>query len=141
MPLKVEIVTPDKVAWHSAEVDSIVVPTRNGEIEILPGHIPLVSMLEAGSAVVKIKGREEALAIDVGYMRCIGDTVSILTEDAIDVRSIDFSSVEKARKAAEDALSRAENGRSINQVEQDRLEAVARFAIAQKLTRERFMKK
>ena len=40
MALALEIVTPDGIVWHNNNVDSVVLPTTSGEIEILSGHVP-----------------------------------------------------------------------------------------------------
>ena len=40
--LKFELITPEKVVF-STEVDQVTLPTMDGEITILPGHIPLVA--------------------------------------------------------------------------------------------------
>jgi len=54
--LKLEIVTPEKVAY-SDDVDSVVLPAVEGEMGVLPMHIPLMTMIKPGELVVK-KGSE-----------------------------------------------------------------------------------
>ena len=99
MALTVEIVTPAGVVWKNDSVDWLILPTEAGEIQILPGHIPLLTILKAGSAVASIGGQEHDLAIDEGYARCMGDVVSVLTEAAIKVEEIDEEEVERDRKS------------------------------------------
>ena len=49
MALTLEIVTPERKIL-SEEVDHVVLPTEaGGEIDVLPGHIPLMAMIEPGS--------------------------------------------------------------------------------------------
>ncbi len=139
--MRLEIITPDGIAWENGSVDSAVIPTESGEIEILPGHIPLISILKAGSAIAKFDGKEEVLAVDRGFVRCSGDSVTLLTEAAININEISENEVEKARKAAEEALEKAKRGRNSDQMEIDRLESISRFLIAQQLTKERFKNK
>ena len=137
MALYLEIVTPDGIAWKSGDVDSVTIPTVSGEIQILPGHIPLVTIVEAGDLSVQTKGGREDLAVDRGYARCISDHISILTEAAIDVRDIDETETEKARERAVKALEDAKSRREIDPDEVERLESVMRFAIAQQLVKAR----
>ena len=47
MPLILEIVTPE-ARVYSETVDTVVIPTVEGEVGILPGHIPLVAQVGAG---------------------------------------------------------------------------------------------
>ena len=47
MPLILEIVTPE-ARVYSETVDTVVIPTVEGEVGILPGHIPLVTQVGAG---------------------------------------------------------------------------------------------
>lgn len=57
--IKLKIITPERIAYES-EVDSIQVSTKNGEVGILPRHIPLVSIIKPGGISIK-KGKEELL--------------------------------------------------------------------------------
>lgn len=135
MALALEIITPDGVVWHNDNVESITLPTTSGEIQILAGHIPLITMLEAGGVGAVINGREEDIAIDKGYARIMGDTVSVLTEAAVDVEHLDMGDIEKARAQALKAVEDAKKNRVVDDDEMERLEAVARFAIAQMLAK------
>ncbi|WYJ06707.1 ATP synthase F1 subunit epsilon [Opitutia bacterium KCR 482] len=135
MALALEIITPDGVVWHNDNVESITLPTTSGEIQILAGHIPLITMLEAGGVGAVINGREEDIAIDRGYARIMGDTVSVLTEAAVDVEHLDMGDIEKARAQALKAVEDAKKNRVVDDDEMERLEAVARFAIAQMLAK------
>ena len=47
MPLHLEIVTPEKVAYQD-DVDSVQLPGSEGELGVLPHHAPLVSTLGSG---------------------------------------------------------------------------------------------
>ncbi len=134
MALALEIVTPDGVAWHNADVSSVTLPATSGEIEILAGHIPLITMLNAGAVGVVAKGREENIAIDKGYARIMGDVVSVLTEAAVNVEKLDISDIERAKEEALKAIEDAKKNR-IDDDEIERLEAIARFSIAQQLAK------
>ena len=48
--LKLEVVTPQKKALET-EVDSVTLPGSEGELGILPDHIPLLTTLDTGSSV------------------------------------------------------------------------------------------
>ncbi len=136
MPLKLEIITPEKRAYEDT-VDEVAFMTRNGEIGILPGHIPLLTMLMEGELRARKGTHVDALAVDRGFVRVMGDTVSVLTDAAIDVQAIDASAVEQAQKRAEQALAQARLQKDVDEAELERLEAISRFAIAQLLAKQR----
>src|SRR6478609_2152147 len=137
MALTIEIVTPEKKAF-TGQADSVTVPTTTGEIQLLPGHIPLTTLVAAGELVVNNGGVIERLAVDKGVARILGDTVSILTEAAIDEKKIDLSAVQVAQERAEKALAAARNAPGeIDPAELEKLEQIIRFAVIQKLVKTR----
>ena len=50
--LKLKIITPEKTVFEEM-VDSVTIPTTEGEIGVFPMHIPLVSALASGDIVAK----------------------------------------------------------------------------------------
>lgn len=135
MSLTLEIVTPEKRVY-SKSVERVKLPCSEGEMEVLPGHIPLITTVDAGEVRTQSEGKSELLAVDKGFVEVFGDKVSILTEAAIDIEDIDLEAAEKAQKRAEEALAKAEAD-NLDPAEVERLEAVARFAITQKLLKKR----
>ena len=127
MSLTLEIVTPEAKVY-SDTVDSVVIPTVEGEIGILPGHIPLLTQVDGGELRV-IKGAETLfLAISGGFAEIDGDKVSVLAESAITEEKIDVDAAEKAMQRAEEALRGKD---SLDAAEVERLESIVRLAIAQ----------
>jgi F-type H+-transporting ATPase subunit epsilon len=127
MPLTLEIVTPE-ARVYSDVIETVVIPTVEGEIGILPGHIPLLTQVEAGELRVSKNGRTEYLAVGNGFAQIDGDKVSVLAESAIDETKIDEDAATKAQARAEEALRSRE---SMDPAEVERLEGVVRFAVAQ----------
>ena len=105
--MNIEIVTPEAKVFEDT-IDSVVMPTTSGEIDILPGHIPIVTEVMAGELIVSQSGTRQSLAISKGFAQCVGDKISILAEDAIHIDEIDESAVEEAQKRAENALATME---------------------------------
>ncbi|MEX0330233.1 MAG: ATP synthase F1 subunit epsilon [Puniceicoccaceae bacterium] len=132
MPLTLEIVTPERRVL-SEEVDHVVLPTEaGGEIDVLPGHIPLMSMIDPGELRYYQGGQPESIAIARGFIQIIGDKVSVLTEAAIEVDDIDVSSLADAKARAEQALEEArQSGEDPEVLEQ--LETKARFTVLQQI--------
>lgn len=133
--LTLEIITPDEKVL-STETDQVVLPTASGETGILTGHVPLVTKIQAGELKVIKGGNTEYIAVDHGFAKVLGNTVSVLTEAAINVAAIDLAAVEAAQARAEAALKNAETD-GIDPFELEQLEKSVQFLIAQKLTKGR----
>ena len=131
MSLLLEIVTPEKKAY-TGTVDALTLPSVEGEIGILPGHIPMIVALKPGEIAVESQGVREMLAVDQGFAQIWGEKVSVLTEGAIDIQEIDLEAVEAAQKNAEEALAQAKE-KDQDPADIEQLEQIIRFSIAQKL--------
>ena len=106
MPLTLEIVTPE-ARVYSYSIDTVVIPTADGEIGILPGHIPLLTQVEHGELRVTKNGQTLWLAVSGGFVEIEGDRVHVLAERAISEEKIDEHAVEDALKRAEEELRAA----------------------------------
>jgi len=126
MPLTLEIVTP-VARVYSDTIDTVVIPTTDGEVGILPGHIPLLTQVDHGELRVIKDGKAFNLAVGGGFAQVSGDRVSVLADFAIEEEKIDEHAVEAAMKRAEDDLK----GASLEPAEIERLEGIVRFAVAQ----------
>lgn len=103
MPIRLEIVTPEKVVYTD-DVDMVIAPASEGYVGILPHHAPLLTTLGPGEFRVKKGGVEQVLAVFGGFMDVRGDRVIVLTEDAEHAEEIDTKAAEEARRRAHEAL-------------------------------------
>lgn len=108
MPLTLEIVTPEAKVYSDV-IDSVVIPTVQGEIGVLPGHIPLLTQVENGELRVTKGAVTQHLAVSGGFAQIEGDSVRVLAENAITEEKIDENAVEAALKRAEAELKDAKN--------------------------------
>jgi F-type H+-transporting ATPase subunit epsilon len=106
MPLLLEIVTPERLAY-SDTVDAVNVPGIEGELGILPHHAPLVSMLGIGELRIRKGGSEEAFAIVGGFLQVRPDKVVVMAETADMAGDIDLEKAHEARRSAERMLEEA----------------------------------
>ncbi len=108
MPLTLDIVTPE-ARVYSDTIDTVVIPTVEGEVGILPGHIPLVTQVADGELVVSKGSTSVRLAVSGGFAQVSSDRVSILAEHAISEEKIDEQAAEKAIQRAEADIKEAKN--------------------------------
>ncbi|MEW5992641.1 MAG: F0F1 ATP synthase subunit epsilon [Chloroflexota bacterium] len=103
MPLLLEIVTPERLAY-SDTVDSVQLPGVEGELGVLPHHTPLVSMLGLGELRIRKDGEVETFAIAGGFLQVRPDKVVVMAEMADMAAEIDLERAAEARREAERAL-------------------------------------
>ena len=103
MPLQLEIVTPERLAYQD-EVDMVLVPGIEGELGILPHHTPMVSLLGIGELKIRKGGDEESFAIVGGFLQVRPDKVVVMAETAEIGGEIDLERAKHARAEAEKAL-------------------------------------
>jgi F-type H+-transporting ATPase subunit epsilon len=106
--LQLKIVTPEKLAY-SADVESVVIPAVEGEMGVLPQHIPLMTQIHAGELVITKGGHKEYLAVGEGFVTVTQTSVNVLTDMAINWEHIDESAAEAAIKRAQEALANRAN--------------------------------
>ena len=97
--LRLEIVTPDATVY-SEEVDMVTLPAVEGQLGILPMHIPLMTYMVAGEMIVRKNGHDRLLVVGEGFVEITGDHVAILTDLAIAAENIDEAKAEEARQLA-----------------------------------------
>ena len=102
--LKLEIVTPEAKTF-SDEVDMVTLTGSEGEMGILPDHMPLMTALVAGEITARKNGQNIFLAVGDGFVQVTGGRVAILTDMAIRAENIDEAAAEEALKKAEARLS------------------------------------
>jgi len=100
--LKLEIITPEAKTF-SEDVDMVTLTGAEGEMGILPQHMPLMTQLIAGEIVAQKGGETIFLAVGDGFVQVTGDRVSILTDMAIRAENIDEAAAEEAEPAEGEA--------------------------------------
>jgi len=124
MPITLEIVTPD-ARVYSDTIDSVVIPTLEGEVGILPGHISLLAQVEHGELRVSKGAETQLLAVSGGFVEVDGDRVHVLAEHAITEEKIDEKAVEEALKRAEKEL---EDAKHLDPQQYEHLQSLVRYS-------------
>ncbi|MFA5853820.1 MAG: ATP synthase F1 subunit epsilon [Patescibacteria group bacterium] len=103
--LDFELTTPERVAVQ-AKVRQVSIPTTEGEITVLPDHLPLVAPIQAGELrVVNEDGSEMLLAVSGGFVTMHpGNRLAILADSAERADELDLKAIEEAKARAEELL-------------------------------------
>lgn len=129
-----KIVTPDGVVCAD-DVDSINIPTSNGEIGVMPGHAPLVAVVVAGELRFKKDNQETALAVSSGVVEVRPNSeVYILADTAERAEHINLERAQAAVARAQELMRQQAN---LDDVDFARLQAkmekeLARLRIGKK---------
>ena len=99
LTIKLEIVTPKGIVY-SDDVEMVTLRSAEGQIGILPHHVPLMTRLVPGELMVRKGGRDQYLAMGGGLVEVTKHRISILSDMAIAMESIDEAAVEEARQRA-----------------------------------------
>jgi F-type H+-transporting ATPase subunit epsilon len=81
--LRVRLVTPERILFEQA-ADAVELPAKNGYMEVLYGHAPLLAELGAGD--VRMHGGpqgEQVYNVSWGFVEVLPDRVTILANDAL----------------------------------------------------------
>ena len=100
-----EIVTPERKVY-AEQVNMVSVKGVEGELGILPNHIPLVTPLENCTDYCEENGlKDEFIAVNGGFMEVRKDKVVILAESAELPEQIDIDRAKAAKERAEKRLA------------------------------------
>ena len=103
--LNVSVVAVDRKIWVGA-AKSIVAKTTEGEIGIMPGHEPMLSLLVDGLVRIEpVDGEKVVVAVHGGFAAMDTDNVRILAETAELASDID---IDRAKKALDRARATGE---------------------------------
>lgn len=116
---KLTLVTPEKKIVTERDLEEITLPAYAGELNILPGHAPLMTTLEAGILKYKLVGEaEQKIAISWGYCQVSPHGVNVLAENAMYAEEINLKSVNELLKLDEARMATE----SLDDVEWKKLE-------------------
>src|SRR6516164_448523 len=101
--LKLEVTTPTGQVY-SKDVDMVTLPGSEGEMGILPMHVPLITLLGEGEIIARRGPEEDRLLVTGGCAEITQERVAVLTVFATDVKGIDEKQAEEARARAEARL-------------------------------------
>ena len=125
----IEIVTPDGLKF-SGEVESLLVRTTEGDIEILAGHTDFLASLATGRARLIIDGKTRVASASGGFLSVKGGKVRLCATTFEFAEEIDLKRAEEAKARAEAALSTARDDREERIVRAKLMRAASRIKVA-----------
>jgi len=86
--IELEIVTPRGRAL-TASVDEVTAPSVNGELGVLPGHLPLLAALQSGVVSYRVSGEQKKCAVGPGFAEIGPEKLLILTDEFCEREGMD----------------------------------------------------
>lgn len=100
MELSIEIVTPRAVAWKGTATD-VQAPGVLGEFDVLPQHIPFLTVLKPGIVTVRGPEGKKQLVVGEGFAEAGPTRVVILVDSCEDLASVDKDAARRELAEAE----------------------------------------
>ncbi|MCS6871144.1 MAG: ATP synthase F1 subunit epsilon [Anaerolineae bacterium] len=101
MPIRVDLVTPERHLFHEPAAESALVPTVQGQIGVFTGHAALIALIGIGELRVRKAEAEESIAVYGGVVHICRDQVILLADSAEFAHDLDLEACHLARLAAE----------------------------------------
>jgi F-type H+-transporting ATPase subunit epsilon len=123
--LRVRLVTPERTIFEQP-VETVELPAKNGYIEVLYGHAPLVAELGAGEVTLHgCAEGDQTYYVNWGFAEVLPGRVTILASDVLKPEDIDLPRAEKQldrgvelwKKAGDSVAAYDEALRVINEAE------------------------
>ena len=110
-------VTPEKKILDSQKVAEILCPSQKGELNILPGHAPLIALLKPGVLSWREQNQWTRLAVSWGYLEVHPKGARVLAETACAGREVSKIKIEeslnKLRQQLKNPLLKPDKAREI----------------------------
>ncbi|MCH7836751.1 MAG: F0F1 ATP synthase subunit epsilon [Chloroflexi bacterium] len=137
MPLKVEIVTAERLVYSEEGVDRLIVPGVEGELGVLTLHAPLLTMIKPGLMRI-VKGEEEVeIAITGGFIEVRDNRITILADAAERAEEIDVERAEEARRRAKRLIEERGAEVDLARAQAELAQALARIKAVERRRRRR----
>jgi len=88
-----------------ADADEVILPAYDGEIGVLPGHTPLLTVLKVGIMRYREGGKTSSLVLSWGFAEVLADRVIVMAETARLPAEIDAAAAEESRREAEKEMA------------------------------------
>src|SRR3989344_2307520 len=132
--LHIEILSPEGITYKD-EADEVIIPTEDGEIAVLHGHVSLFTKLKEGIVIIKKGGKETDFAIVGGFLQVENDIVTILSDYAVKADSIQIAQAEAAKKRAEEILKGKIENEDFAMAEKELAKSILTLKVADKVKR------
>ena len=125
---RLRIITPDRV-FYEGDIDMVEFNTTEGEIGVLPGHIPMTVVLKPGILTITEENESKEAALHAGFAEILQEGVTILAEIVEWPDEIDEERAKAAKERAEGRIREHASETDMARAETALMRAIARISV------------
>ena len=104
--IQLDIVTPEKKSFSDKGIESVTVPGIEGDMGILPNHIPIITFLKSGKILIETSGKQLSYFISDGVLEFSNSLLTILASEIYDLETISSKDIEHLKTKAKEKNSK-----------------------------------
>ena len=104
--IQLDIVTPEKKIFSDKGIESVTVPGIEGDMGILPNHIPIITFLKSGKILIEASGKQLSYFISDGVLEFSNNLLTILASEIYDLETISSKDIEYLKTKAKEKNSK-----------------------------------
>ena len=128
--IRLDIVTPERMVY-SKDVNMVIARATDGDLGVLPGHIPLIAGLAVWPLRILTEEGEVQVSVSGGFIEVQPTKITILASSAELPEEIDIDRAMAARERAEKLLA-AKEGIDVARAQAALQRALMRLRVAER---------
>ncbi len=125
-----KVMTVDR-CFYDDEVDRIIIRTTQGDVGILPNHVPYIAAIGIGGLTIIKDGEKRMAAVAGGFVDVSKERTVVLARTCEWADEIDVHRAQEAAERARAALQQKESSRELDLAQAKLKKAVNRIRIAE----------
>ena len=125
-----KVMTVDR-CFYEDEVDRIIIRTTQGDVGILPNHVPYIAAIGIGGLTIIKDGEKRMAAVAGGFVDVSKERTVVLARTCEWADEIDVHRAQEAAERARAALQQKESSRELDLAQAKLKKAVNRIRIAE----------
>jgi F-type H+-transporting ATPase subunit epsilon len=77
--MRVTVVSPERALFDGA-ADAVIAPAFDGDVGVLPGHAPFLTLLGTGALTLRQGGSATRFRVSGGFLQVVGDAVRVVAD-------------------------------------------------------------
>lgn len=102
------LISTTKKVLDKTEIESVIIPTMNGEIQVLPNHLPVLGVTQPGILRVQYIGREVSYALGAGIYEVDESGVRVIADMVDSGETINEETIAKKKEEAREFMKQAQ---------------------------------
>ena len=132
LKINLQVVSQEKELLNT-QVEAVNVPTSEGEITILPDHVPLITKIQVGELRYQNNHKWNSIVVSNGFMTVSpNNKITVMVDSATHARDISLGQAQSAVKKAQESMRQSKNRREMIMAEASLRLALLEMKVAQK---------